>query len=102
MSSLTYATVTREVIRPMFKPTVLWFGALGLAFCALAIGGYSWYTQLAQGLGTAGYHPPVMWGVYITTFVFWIGIGHAGAQAVMWWSSLAGIFSPLRRSSLLA
>ena len=30
------------------------------------------------GLGVAGYHPPVFWGVYITTFVFWIGIGHAG------------------------
>ena len=26
----------------------------------------------------AGYNPPVMWGVYIMTFVFWIGIGHAG------------------------
>ena len=21
---------------------------------------------------------PVMWGVYITTFVFWVGIAHAG------------------------
>ncbi len=30
------------------------------------------------GLGVAGYEPPVMWGVYIVTFVFWIGIGHAG------------------------
>src|SRR5207248_524127 len=28
--------------------------------------------------GVAGYNPPVMWGVYIITFVFWIGIGHAG------------------------
>ena len=26
----------------------------------------------------AGYSPPVMWGVYIMTFVFWVGIGHAG------------------------
>ncbi len=26
----------------------------------------------------AGYTPPVMWGVYITTFVFWVGIAHSG------------------------
>jgi Ni/Fe-hydrogenase subunit HybB-like protein len=30
------------------------------------------------GLGVAGYNPPVLWGVYIVTFVFWVGIGHAG------------------------
>lgn len=30
------------------------------------------------GLGVAGYQAPVFWGVYIITFVFWIGIGHAG------------------------
>ena len=29
-------------------------------------------------LGVAGYQQPVFWGVYIVTFVFWIGIGHAG------------------------
>ena len=33
---------------------------------------------LKDGLGLAGYTPPVMWAVYITTFVFWVGIGHAG------------------------
>ena len=32
----------------------------------------------SQRLGVAGYNPPVMWGVYIITFVFWVGIGHAG------------------------
>ena len=34
--------------------------------------------QIHEGLGVAGYNPPVMWGVYIITFVFWVGIGHAG------------------------
>ena len=31
-----------------------------------------------DGLGHAGYNPPIFWSVYITTFVFWVGIGHAG------------------------
>jgi len=52
--------------------------ALGAALTALAVGAYCWYLQLWQGLGVGGYNPPVMWGVYITTFVFWVGIGHAG------------------------
>ena len=34
--------------------------------------------QTYEGLGVAGYQAPVFWGVYIITFVFWIGIGHAG------------------------
>ena len=37
---------------------------------------YCWYHQIHNGW--CGYTPPVFWGVYIITFVFWIGIGHAG------------------------
>src|SRR5256884_9974574 len=29
-------------------------------------------------MGTAGKRTPQMWAMYITSFVFWIGIGHAG------------------------
>ena len=29
-------------------------------------------------MGAAGKRAPQMWAMYITTFVFWIGIGHAG------------------------
>nr|WP_243436026.1 NrfD/PsrC family molybdoenzyme membrane anchor subunit [Acanthopleuribacter pedis] len=29
-------------------------------------------------MGVAGLNHPVGWGVYITDFVFWVGIGHAG------------------------
>ena len=46
-------------------------------FCFLV--GIGTFTMLLKdGLGLAGYSPPVMWAVYITTFVFWVGIGHAG------------------------
>ncbi len=41
--------------------------------------GLGTFTILVKdGLGHAGYNPPIFWSVYITTFVFWIGIGHAG------------------------
>ena len=38
----------------------------------------SWIYQIYKGLGIAGYTHPIFWGVYIVTFVFWVGIAHAG------------------------
>ena len=46
--------------------------------CACSSARRRWIYQIHEGLGAAGYQPPVMWGVYIITFVFWVGIGHAG------------------------
>jgi len=39
---------------------------------------YSWAYQVRNDLGVAGINRPVFWGFYITNFVFWIGISHAG------------------------
>ena len=38
----------------------------------------AWGLQLRYGIGMAGKNRPSFWGLYITTFVFWIGISHAG------------------------
>ncbi len=53
---------------------------LGLVASALAAGVLCacWGYQIAHDLGVAGINRPVFWGVYITNFVFWIGISHAG------------------------
>ncbi|MBI4082191.1 MAG: polysulfide reductase NrfD [Candidatus Lambdaproteobacteria bacterium] len=42
------------------------------------LGALSLAIQIDVGLGLSGISHPVGWGVYITNFVFWIGIGHAG------------------------
>lgn len=78
MHEMKYSQVNRDVLRPLFTPTAGYLGLIGVSLAMLAWGGYCWAIQLIYGLGVAGYHPPVFWGVYITTFVFWIGIGHAG------------------------
>ncbi|MHC4078072.1 MAG: NrfD/PsrC family molybdoenzyme membrane anchor subunit [Planctomycetota bacterium] len=47
----------------------------------LAISAFSvlaYLIQLRRGLGETGMNRPVYWGVYITNFVFFIGISHAG------------------------
>ena len=44
----------------------------------LTCGFLAWTYQIFIGMGAAGKRTPQMWAMYITTFVFWIGIGHAG------------------------
>ena len=46
------------------------------ALAALLV--YSWGYQISNDIGVTGLRRPVFWGFYITNFVFWIGISHAG------------------------
>jgi Ni/Fe-hydrogenase subunit HybB-like protein len=73
----SYTQVTDEIVDTL-RPVRAWFFALAIAVTCLLVGVTAWGYQIYMGLGVAGYTPPVMWGVYIVTFVFWVGIGHAG------------------------
>jgi molybdopterin-containing oxidoreductase family membrane subunit len=53
-----------------------WLIGLGLAVAVLLFG--SWGYMISTGMWVTGLHRPVYWGVFIVTFVFWIGISHAG------------------------
>jgi molybdopterin-containing oxidoreductase family membrane subunit len=74
----THHEVTRDVVNTLGTAgkgyMLLLAGAVGL----FLVGAGTFIMLLKDGLGLAGYNPPVFWSVYITTFVFWIGIGHAG------------------------
>ena len=74
----THAEVTRDVLATLETPSRGYYLALFGAVGMFLIGLLTFVLLLKEGLGLAGYTPPVMWSVYITTFVFWIGIGHAG------------------------
>jgi len=74
----THAEVTRDVLATLGTPSRGYYLALFGAVGMFLIGLFTFVMLLKEGLGLAGYTPPVMWSVYITTFVFWIGIGHAG------------------------
>src|SRR3972149_3631962 len=53
---------------------------LWVAFLLLVIawGVYAYSHQLREGLIVTGMRDRISWGLYITTFVFFIGISHAG------------------------
>lgn len=69
-----------------------------LLFAVIAFAFFAWAYQLWFGLGVTGMNKPVFWGIYIVTFVFFIGVS-AGGIAVAALSHLAGIekFKPISR-----
>ena len=76
--TLTYADINADILRTLERPRPAFFLLLIGTLTALMIGGVSWAIQIDVGLGLSGINHPIGWGVYITNFVFWIGIGHAG------------------------
>ncbi len=74
---LTPTEVNRDLLRSIldtprwFWPVVMMLGLVVLA-AAIVIG-----VMINRGLGITNLNRPVVWGFFITNFVFWIGISHA-------------------------
>ncbi len=77
-TKVDYKAVNDIVLRMLEPPGMGWFLLLLLCVGTAAIGGLCWLTQVMNGMGVAGIAHPIMWGVYITNFVFWVGIAHSG------------------------
>jgi len=75
---VTWADVNKDVERTVSMPGNLYFGWMCIVALTLFAGVVAWTYQIYTGMGAAGKRTPQMWAMYITTFVFWIGIGHAG------------------------
>lgn len=78
MSTVSYAQVNDDVLQTLVRPKPAYFVLLLGFVVAFLIGVLSLAIQIDVGVGLSGISHPVGWGVYITNFVFWIGIGHAG------------------------
>ncbi|HKC41158.1 MAG TPA: hypothetical protein VKC15_16575, partial [Gemmatimonadales bacterium] len=75
---VTYDYVTRTIARTLGNPGRGYFLLLGAAVALLGVGIVTLLFLLRYGLGLAGYSHPVYWAVFITCFVFWVGIAHSG------------------------
>ncbi len=73
-----YGDVNRDSMRLLTRPGPGYIALLGLCVALVGLAVFAWLHQLVYGMGMAGLTNPVGWGVYITTFVFWVGIAHAG------------------------
>lgn len=70
--------IDRDILATLDSPGRLYLLLLGITFLGVGAGAYCWWVQIRTGIGAAGLNNPVGWGVYITNFVFWIGIAHSG------------------------
>ncbi len=55
-----------------------WIVVAVLAFIALGAFLGTWLYMILTGMGVTGLNRPNYWGIFIASFIFWIGISHAG------------------------
>jgi Ni/Fe-hydrogenase subunit HybB-like protein len=78
MATKTPDQITDDLLRPLAGASARYWTALALfgGIVVAALCAFGW--QVYAGIGVAGITRPVFWGFYITNFVFWIGLSHAG------------------------
>ncbi len=64
------------VLEGMLRPSKGYGLFVALMMVFLGIGALCYLQQVRISIGVAGINNPVHWGVYITNFVFWVGIAH--------------------------
>ena len=74
----TFADIDRSVRAILEPPGVRYWIWIGFLLTLVLIGTGLWTNQIYNGLQVTGLGDPVMWAVYITNFVFWVGIAHSG------------------------
>ena len=68
----------RVVLNPLKQTDKGYYALILFLVAVVAWGFYAYIVQLRYGLITTGMRDQVIWGLYITNFVFFIGISHAG------------------------
>jgi Ni/Fe-hydrogenase subunit HybB-like protein len=75
---LSYTQTDVDLMSTMRTPSAGYWIAVLLLGMGVTLGAYGWGTQIYFGMGMSGKNNPVGWALYITTFVFWVGIAHSG------------------------
>ena len=67
-----------NLLRSITQTTRWFYVWIGILSAIVLSGLYAYVLQLRQGLIVTGMRDQVSWGLYITNFVFFIGVSHAG------------------------
>ena len=67
-----------RLVSPLRKTTWRFYAVVAPLAAVVALGAYAYYVQFVTGLGVTGMNNYVSWGFYISDFVFFIGVSHAG------------------------
>ncbi|MBI3401641.1 MAG: polysulfide reductase NrfD [Acidobacteria bacterium] len=78
MKEATAKRIADDLLRPLLNTSWRFFLLVAILGAIVLTGASAWMYQVWNGFGESGKRWPVFWGFYITNFVFWIGISHAG------------------------
>ena len=78
--TLTDKQINQELLGPVLSTPIWWLVLVALLGIVMAGAGSAFGFMLNQGLGVTGLSRPVFWGFFITNFIFWVGISHAGVM----------------------
>ncbi len=73
-----YSKLEEDLIKPITQTGRDFYITVAILLAVISVGVFAWIIQLRDGLGVTGLNRPIYWGFYITNFVFFIGISHAG------------------------
>ncbi len=66
------------LFQPIARTSYRFYLFIGLLLTVIAFAAYNYYIQFQEGFIVTGMRDQVLWGLYITNFVFFIGVSHVG------------------------
>lgn len=75
---VSWAGINKDVLRSLEKPRPLFWVIFMGALALFSFGVYCEIYQYKTGMGVSDLQNPQVWGLYIATFIWWIGMGHSG------------------------
>jgi molybdopterin-containing oxidoreductase family membrane subunit len=77
--NVRFEDVDNEIVRTLWRPSLIFWFIIFVLSLGFIYGLCAWGYLIKEGLGAAGYRPPsVMWGIFLSNFIFWIGLAHSG------------------------
>ena len=80
LAERTDSEINQAVLQPMLQTGKGFWVLVIILGAVVAWGLFAWGYLVYWGIGVTGKNNPVYWTLFITTFVFWVGISHAGTM----------------------
>ena len=78
MTSAGHRNISDDLLRPLLHTSWRFYTLVVCLGAVVVTGLGTWVYQMWNGFGLTGIRWPIFWAFYVTNFVFWIGISHAG------------------------
>lgn len=75
---IAWAKINADVLHSMKNPRKAYWVTLAMCFAMLSCAVFAEIYQYVVGMGPSNLNNPHMWDMYISSFVFWIGMSHSG------------------------